>query len=124
MGRKTFDPVAATSGNWELYKFSSVLAQMADTVVITDFDGVIEYVNPAFESLTGYSSSEVIGEKNNILKSGLHDVEFYKKVWDTILQGEVFQGTFINRKKNRELFFETKTITPILDGSGKIVNFV
>ena len=108
----------------ELRQLSRIVSQMADTVVITDIDGVIEYVNPAFKRLTGYNRDEAIGATPRILKSGLHDPGFYDRLWDTILSGKVFQSEIINRKKNGDIYYETKTITPIRDATGVITHFV
>ena len=108
----------------EFRQLSRIVSQMADTVVITDIDGVIEYVNPAFKKLTGYSRDEALGATPRILKSGMHTPAFYDQLWDTILRGKVFQNEIINRKKNGEIYYETKTITPIRDASGAITHFV
>jgi PAS domain S-box-containing protein len=98
--------------------------QTADTVVVTDRDGVIEYVNPAFEQMTGYTKEEALGKTPRVLKSGVQDDEFYTKLWQTILDGEVFQSKIANRRKNGELFYEEKTITPLRDERGDITHFV
>ena len=98
--------------------------QTADSVVITDKQGIIEYVNPAFEATTGYSRDEVLGRSPAILKSGRHDAEFYKKLWDQILGGQPFRGTIINRKKTGELYWSEQTITPMKDQDGEITHFV
>lgn len=108
----------------DLMKMSAIVGRMADSVIITDAAGVIEYVNPAFESLTGYSAQEVIGKNPSIISSGQHDREFYQELWGTLLRGEVFRGEFINRKKDGSLYYEVKTITPILNEDGKIQNFL
>jgi len=107
-----------------LRKLSSVVKQTADTVMITDTAGTVEYVNPAFIALTGYSNEEVIGQSAKILKSGKHSRLFYKTLWTTILSGRPFRATMINRKKNGELFHTEKTITPLADPSGEISCFV
>ncbi len=108
----------------EIRQLSSVVSQMADPVVITSVDGVIEYVNPAFEQLAGYSLAEAVGQTPSLLKSGLMTADFYKTLWDTILGGAVFEGEFINRKKSGEIYYEIKTITPIRDTKGDITHFV
>jgi PAS domain S-box-containing protein len=108
----------------KLRQFSRVVEQMADTVVITDTEGSIEYVNPAFEMLTGYSREEVLAATPRVLKSGILGEEFYEALWGTIGRGDVFQAEFINRKKNGELYTETKTITPLRDADGTITNYV
>ena len=98
--------------------------QTADSVVITNKQGIIEYVNPAFEVTTGYSRDEVLGRSPAILKSGMHDAEFYKKLWNQILGGQPFRGTIINRKKTGELYWSEQTITPMKDQDGEITHFV
>jgi len=105
-------------------KLSSVVEQTADNVMITDLNGIIEYVNPAFELLTGYTLNKVIGQTPSILKSGSHDISFYKELWTAIISGKVFRSVFINKKKNGDLFFEEKTIAPIRDKNGNITHFV
>jgi PAS domain S-box-containing protein len=108
----------------QLIKLSSVIEQTADAVMITDKEGVIEYINPAFEKLTGYSRDEVIGSTPRILKSGVHKSEFYENLWGGILSGTVYQNVFTNRKKGGEPYNEEKTITPIKDMQGNITHFV
>ncbi len=103
---------------------SSVVEQTADTVVVTNCDGAIEYINPAFEVLTGYSKQEALGQTPRLLKSGVHDGQFYKQLWDKILNGEVFHGEITNRKKNGDLFHEVKTIAPLRNVQGEITHFV
>jgi len=107
-----------------LRKFAHVVEQSADTVIITNPDGIIEYVNPAFELLTGYTREEAIGKKPGILKSGDHDNQFYEQLWRTIRSRGVFRAVFTNRKKDGELFNEAETITPITDAQGDIAHFV
>jgi PAS domain S-box-containing protein len=107
-----------------LRKLSSAVEQTADLMIITDKKGVIEYVNSAFEELTGYSKEEAIGRTPRILQSGRHDQEFYETLWKTILSGEVFRTVVINKKKSGELYYEEKTITPVKDAPGNITHFV
>jgi len=104
--------------------FSSALEQTADLVMITDRQGVIEYVNPAFEETTGYSRQEIIGENPRILRSGKHDQEFYQQLWNTILRGEVFNEVLINARKDGSIYYEEKTITPVKDSGGMISHYV
>jgi sigma-B regulation protein RsbU (phosphoserine phosphatase) len=92
--------------------------------VITDPEGNIQWVNPAFSELTGYSLEELIGQNPNTLKSGEHEQSFYKNMWDTINSGQVWQGEMINKRKDGALYPEEMTITPVRDGDGKIINFV
>ena len=103
---------------------ANVVEQTDDAVLITNAEGIIEYVNPAFERMTGYSSAEAIGHKPNLAKSGLHDEGFYQRLWQTIKGGEPFREVFINKRKNGEIFYEQKTITPLMDEHGKIARFV
>ena len=107
-----------------LNKLSMVVKQTADSVYITDPKGVIEYVNPSFEELTGYSKNEVVGETASMLYSERDESDSYKNLLDTIKNGNIFMGTIINRRKNGELFHEEKVITPLINSQGKITNFV
>jgi PAS domain S-box-containing protein len=107
-----------------LRKLSSAVEQTADSVFICSHDGVIEYVNPAFEALTGYGATEAIGKTPSILKSGLHDERLYRVMWDTIVSGEPYRGVLINRKQDGSLYFEEKTVTPLRSGAGNISHFV
>lgn len=100
------------------------LEQSADAVVITDASGVILYVNAAFEATTGYSGDEVIGKKPAILKSGFHDQKFYEAVWKSLSSGLPFTDVFINRRKDGELYYEAKTITPVSSASGETTHYV
>jgi diguanylate cyclase (GGDEF)-like protein/PAS domain S-box-containing protein len=108
----------------EIEKLSKVVAQIDDEVIITDMNGVITYVNQAFCDHTGYTQEEVFGKTPRILKSGEHDQSFYKALWKIILHGDVFRVTMVNRKKNGDLFYENKTITPLKDDVGNITGFV
>ena len=107
-----------------LRKLSSAVEQSADTVVITDGEGSIEYVNPAFEKLTGYCREEVLGQNPRLLKSGQQDARFYQEMWNTILRGQVFRGVLINRRKNGEVYHAEKTITPVRNTGGRITHFI
>lgn len=103
---------------------SSAVEQTDDTVFIAGDDGAIEYVNPAFERTTGYTRAEVLGKTPRILKSGHHDIAYYKSLWDTILGGSVYRGAVVNRKKSGELYYAEQTITPIRDSGGRLAHFV
>ena len=107
-----------------LRNLSRAVEQSADLVVITAVDGTIEYVNPAFEALTGYTKDEAFGKKPNILRSGAQTPSFYKEMWATILAGKVFRGVLINSKKNGQTFQAEKTITPVRDATGRITHFI
>ncbi len=108
----------------ELRKLSMAVEQAGDQIVITDASGTIEYVNRAFEKMTGYRRREAIGQNPRIFKSGLQPTEFYRDLWATLARGEVFRGVFINRKKNGEIYYEEKTITPVRNPKGEITKYV
>lgn len=103
---------------------SRAVEQTADIVVITDRKGTIEYVNPAFETTTGYGSAEAVGKTPRILKSDQHTKEFYTQLWEQILEGNTVRGTLVNRKKSGQLFLAEETISPIKDSAGIITHFV
>ena len=100
------------------------LEQNADSVLITDRDGVIEYVNPAFEAMTGFESGQAIGQRPNLVRSGVATPRFYKTLWDTILSGRIFRTTITNRRRDGRLFEHEQTITPVRDLTGTITHFV
>ena len=108
----------------ELKKLSSVVEQAADHVLITDRYGIIEYVNPAFEAGTGYSKEEAIGLSPNFLKSENSDPDLSKELWRTVLLGQTFRGVTINRKKDGTLYYESMTVTPLLDSNNNITHLV
>lgn len=108
----------------ELRRLQRAIEQSPVTVVITDREGTIQYVNPAFTRITGFASEEVIGENPRVLKSGEHGREFYEDMWKTIASGEVWQGTICNRKKDASLYWEQAWIAPVSDAEGGISNFV
>jgi len=107
-----------------LQKLRHAVEQSASTIIITDVYGNVEYVNPQFTILTGYQSSEIIGKSMGSLKSKVHNADFYKSMWNTILSGKQWRGEFCNRKKNGDLFWEYATLSPIRDQDGTITNFV
>ena len=108
----------------ERVRLITAINQTADTIVITDTKGVIQFVNPAFEKVTGYSKDEAIGKTPSILKSGTHDANFYKKLWKTLREKKVWAGHFVNRKKDGTLYEEDATITPVKDASGRVISYV
>ena len=103
---------------------AAAVEQTADSVLVTNRNGVIEYVNVAFEKTTGYSRAEAVGRRSSLLKSGEHPPEFYQELWDTLLAGTVFRAVFVNRRKDGSLYHEQKTITPIRDARGEISHFM
>ena len=108
----------------ELLKLSSAVKQSRGIVVITDINGNIEYVNPNFTELTGYTSREVMGKNPRILKSGETSPEEYKRLWDTITSGKDWRGEFHNKKKDGGLYWEDASISPVKNSEGTIINFV
>lgn len=103
---------------------SNALEQTADAVLITDIDGVISYVNRGFERMTGYSRAEAVGATPSLLRSGVHDGRFYADLWRTVLGGEVFTGTLVNRRKDGELFHAAQTISPVRGSDGRLAHLV
>ncbi len=108
----------------DLIKFSRVIEQSQTSVIITDEKGDIEYVNPKFEEVSGYSKGELIGKNTSILNSGKTNKKTYEKLWEFISSGETWKGELLNKKKNGELYWENVIITPIKNPEGKITNFV
>ena len=107
-----------------LRQLSRAVEQSPSTVVITDTLGNIQYVNPKFTAVTGYTLEEAMGQNPRVLKSGESGPEEYKELWDTLIAGHEWRGTFHNKKKNGELFWEAASISPITDESGVITHFL
>jgi PAS domain S-box-containing protein len=105
-------------------RLSTAVEQAAGAVIITDTDGTIRYVNRAFEKTTGYSRTEAVGQNAHILKSGKHNAAFYRELWQTLSAGQVWQGRFVNKRKEGSLFTEDATITPVRNQAGQVVNYV
>jgi PAS domain S-box-containing protein len=108
----------------ELRKFSLVVEQSPLSIVITDLEGTIEYVNPMFTRLTGYAREEAIGQNPRVLKSGETSATEYAELWLTITSGREWRGEFHNKRKNGELFWESAKISPITDAAGAITHFM
>ena len=108
----------------EQVSLSAAIEQSSEVITITDVDGVMRYVNPAFEIVTGYSREEAIGEKPSILASGKHGPEHFRNLWKTITNGEVWVGRFVNRRKDGAIWEAESTITPMRNREGKIEGFV
>jgi two-component system sensor histidine kinase/response regulator len=108
----------------ELRKLSLATENSPASVVVTDKNGTIEYVNPTFTEVTGYSADEAIGQNPSVLKSGDLPESFYQELWDTIVAGKVWRGEFINKRKNGEEFWESASISPIKNEDGEITHFV
>ena len=103
---------------------SAAIEHTAEGIVITDATGIIQYVNPAEEIISGYSRDELIGQGAEIFKSDKHDEDFHANMWETIRAGKVWSGRFINRKKDGTEYHEDSTISPVCDKSGKLTNFI
>lgn len=120
--------IRSMSGIDELEKKQKLLTtavdQVAESVIITDDKGDIQYVNPSFEKISGYSYDEVIGKNPKIFKSGQVPSHYYKLMWTELLKGNVWRGSFINKKKDGHIYKEKATITPVKDKNNNIVNFV
>ena len=105
-------------------RLTTAIEQAAEEVLITDAQGTIVYVNPAFEAVTGYSRAEAVGQNPRFLKSGKHDDSFYRDLWDTIGSGKVWRGRLTNRKKDGALYTEEATISPVRNDGGIVTSFV
>jgi len=108
----------------ELQKLSRAIDASPASVVITDLSGTMEYVNPKFAELTGYTSQEALGKNPRILKSNRTPSETYDDLWRTLVDGNVWHGRFVNRKKNGELYWEDAAISPVFDSDGKATHYV
>ena len=108
----------------EIRKLSTAVEQSPSVIAITDVNGNLEYVNPKFTELTGYTKEEAIHNNPRILKSGDQSGEIYKELWETISSGKIWRGEFHNKKKSGELFWESASISPILDKQNKITGYI
>ena len=104
--------------------FAHVLNATDDGVLITDKRGAIDFVNKAYEKITGYGLNEVLGRNPSMFKSGEQDYEFYKDMWNTLTQGQSYKGTFVNRSKSNQLIYCDETITPLTDEANHITHYV
>ena len=108
----------------QLLKLSSAVEQSSASIMITDVDGNIEYVNPKFTQITGYSPEEVVGKNPRFLNLGEHQPEYFRGLWDTICADKIWRGKFINKKKNGELYWESASISPVTNSEGVITHYV
>jgi len=108
----------------QIQKLSMAIEQSPVSVTITDVDANIEYVNKAFEAVTGYSAEEVVGKNSNLLQSGETSQRIHAELWKTVSKGQIWQGVLVNRKKSGETFWEQSRIAPITDSAGNICNYV
>jgi len=118
------DITRSVQAETQMLIISAALEQTTDVVMVTKADGAIEYVNPAFEAITGYSQDEVIGQSPRFLKSGKQEQEFYQGMWETLLKGENFSDVFINKRKDGSNYYEEKTITPVQTQGDEITHFI
>jgi PAS domain S-box-containing protein len=102
----------------------AALRAAANSVMITDCEGVIRWINPAFTKLTGYSETEALGQNPRMLKSDLQNPTYYADLWKTVTSGGTWQGVVVNKRKDGSLYDEEMTITPVADGAGKVTHFV
>lgn len=105
-------------------KLLTAIEQSTATIVITDTNGIIEYVNPQFSKLTGYTQEEAIGQNPRVLNTDKTPPETFKSLWETITLGKEWRGEFCNKKKNGELFWESAVISPVFDENGTITNYI
>jgi len=108
----------------QLHLQSAALSSAANAIVITNMQGAIEWVNPAFTQLTGYSLEEAVGQNPRILNSGMQSKGFFADLWNTINAGQLWRGEILNRRKNGELYLEEMSITPVPDAAGEVTHFV
>lgn len=119
-----FDITERVASENTLQRFQRAIETAGHAILLTDADGTITYVNPAFEALTGYTSAEAVGANPRLLKSGEMDPSFYEALWETITAGEVWEETIINRRKSGALYWAHQTIAPVLDETGTPVEYV
>lgn len=118
------DAAPRWSSQQDLIIQSVAMNAAANGIVITDAKGVIKWVNPAVTRMTGYTESELIGSTPRMLKSGKHDQEFYKILWETVLSGRTWYGEIINRRKDGTLYYEEQHIAPVLNNQGQITSLI
>lgn len=116
--------VKVGSQSAEILKLKVAVEQSGNSIVITDVDGNIEYTNPTFTKITGYTAEEVLGNNPRILSSGMKGKVFYKEMWQTISNGKIWSGELINKRKNGEIFWEYATISPVKNEEGEIINYL
>ena len=105
-------------------RLAAAIEQSAEIVVVTDAQGGIQYVNPAFEAVTGYTREEAIGQNPRILRSGHQDPDFYRGLWTSLANGKPWRGRFVNKRKDGSLYTEDALISPVCDAAGHIINYM
>ncbi len=118
------DITARKRAEAEHKRLMAAVEQIEEAIVMTDTNGIIQFVNPAFERTTGYSREEAVGKSPRILKSGQQDELFYRNLWNTISGGRTWEGRMVNKRKDGTLYTEESTVSPVRDASGRIVNYV
>lgn len=118
------DITASKQAKAERLQFMAAIEQVGDAIILTDVQGTIQFVNPAFKLMTGYSGQEVIGQNPRVLKSGKQDETFYRNLWKTISSGQTWAGRMDNKRKDGSLYTEETTISPVHNAAGQIVNYV
>ncbi len=118
------DITARKQAEFERDRQLRCVEQVSEGIVITAPDGTIEFVNPAFESITGHTSAEILGENPRVLKSGIQDEAFYDDMWDTLTSGSTWRGRMVNRRRDGTHFTEECTISPVFGADGEVVNYV
>ena len=108
----------------KLTLLSTAMEQSPESIVITDTNGCIEYINPAFEKTTGYEAAETIGQNPRMLQSGEHSGSFYEEMWKTLASGNIWEGRITNKRKDGTFFTEESSISPVTDADGQTVNYV
>lgn len=124
IGGITTDITERKHAEAQLRTLYRAVEQSDSTIVVTDLEGTIVFVNPAFSRTTGYTAQEALGQNPRILKSGLMSPEVYKDLWQTITQGQVWEGELLNKKKNDETYWESAIISPVRDRGGSTTHFV
>ena len=118
------DITARKQGDFEHKQLMAAINQIGDGIVMTDVQGTIQFINPAFVQMTGFSREEVIGRNTRIFKSGEQGDQFYRTLWDTISGGKTWAGRMVNKRKDGSHYTVETTISPVLDASDRIVNYV
>ncbi|UWG46684.1 Signal transduction histidine kinase [Halanaeroarchaeum sp. HSR-CO] len=124
LANRLANAIDAAAAQRQRRRYERAMEASGHAILVTDRDGTIEYVNPAFEEITGYAADEAIGRTPRILKSGEHDTPFYEGLWETILDGEIVEHELTNRRKSGERYPVDQTIAPITDDAGAITGFV
>lgn len=118
------DITARKAQESQLRTLIRAVEQAPASIVVTDTEGTVLYVNPYFSELTGYTQEQALGQNPRVLKSGEHDASFYQEMWDTVSSGHTWRGEIVNRNRHGNLFWESAAISPIFDETGNLVNYV